>query len=97
MAIVRVVFDWDNTRGECVGCGYPAGFTAGQEIYCAVCAANVAADGERITRIPYPSHLYDADPITDAGGYLSCGCHGSQREHSCKDQSVSEFNPADEI
>lgn len=24
-----------------------------------------------------------AGPITDAGGYLECGCHGSQREHTC--------------
>ena len=24
-----------------------------------------------------------ADPITDGGGYLPCGCHGSQREHTC--------------
>ena len=23
------------------------------------------------------------DPITDVGGYLPCGCHGSQRDHTC--------------
>ena len=23
------------------------------------------------------------EPLIDAGGYLPCGCHGSQREHSC--------------
>lgn len=22
-------------------------------------------------------------PLTDVGGYLSCGCHGSQRDHTC--------------
>lgn len=22
--------------------------------------------------------------ITDSAGYLSCGCHGSQKEHTCK-------------
>lgn len=25
----------------------------------------------------------DGGPILDAGGYLACGCHGTQREHSC--------------
>ncbi len=24
-----------------------------------------------------------ADPLLDVGGYLTCGCHGSQREHTC--------------
>jgi hypothetical protein len=23
------------------------------------------------------------EPITDVAGYLSCGCHGTQREHTC--------------
>ncbi|MDM4720363.1 hypothetical protein QTQ03_12550 [Micromonospora sp. WMMA1363] len=22
-------------------------------------------------------------PLLDVGGYLVCGCHGSQREHTC--------------
>ena len=22
-------------------------------------------------------------PLLDSGGYLSCGCHGSQRDHTC--------------
>jgi hypothetical protein len=22
-------------------------------------------------------------PLLDIGGYLACGCHGSQREHTC--------------
>jgi hypothetical protein len=26
----------------------------------------------------------DDGPITDVGGYLSCGCHGSQRDHTCR-------------
>lgn len=34
-------------------------------------------------------------PITDSAGYLTCGCHGSQREHAC--EAKPEFNPADEI
>jgi hypothetical protein len=24
------------------------------------------------------------EPITDVGGYLSCGCHGTQRDHTCR-------------
>lgn len=39
----------------------------------------------------------DAEPITDSAGYLSCGCLATDREHSCKDRAVSEFNPATEI
>ncbi len=23
-------------------------------------------------------------PLLDVGGYLACGCHGSQSEHTCK-------------
>lgn len=23
-------------------------------------------------------------PLLDVGGYLACGCHGSQREHTCE-------------
>jgi hypothetical protein len=22
-------------------------------------------------------------PLTDPDGYLACGCHGSQRDHTC--------------
>ncbi|RZU49336.1 hypothetical protein EV385_1081 [Krasilnikovia cinnamomea] len=22
-------------------------------------------------------------PLLDVGGYLACGCHGSQRDHTC--------------
>ena len=25
------------------------------------------------------------EPITDTAGYLSCGCHCSQRDHTCRD------------
>ncbi|MEQ4207921.1 hypothetical protein [Actinopolymorpha sp. B9G3] len=25
----------------------------------------------------------EADPILDVGGYLPCGCHGTQRDHTC--------------
>lgn len=24
-------------------------------------------------------------PLLDVGGYLACGCHSSQREHTCND------------
>jgi hypothetical protein len=24
------------------------------------------------------------EPLTDVGGYLLCGCHGTQRDHTCK-------------
>lgn len=24
------------------------------------------------------------EPIDDAAGYLNCGCHGSQRDHTCE-------------
>lgn len=34
-----------------------------------------------------------AGPITDAGGYLACGCHGSRREHAC---GPREWTPGDE-
>ncbi|GAA2603035.1 hypothetical protein GCM10010399_37320 [Dactylosporangium fulvum] len=36
--------------------------------------------------IPAPENTDDVDttdPLTDVGGYLSCGCHGSQPEHTC--------------
>lgn len=26
----------------------------------------------------------DLDPVTDSAGYLACGCHGSDRDHSCR-------------
>jgi hypothetical protein len=32
--------------------------------------------------LPGASATFD-EPITDVGGYLSCGCHGSQRDHTC--------------
>ena len=25
-----------------------------------------------------------ADELLDIGGYLNCGCHGTQREHTCE-------------
>lgn len=32
----------------------------------------------------YTADLMHAFQITDSGGYLSCGCHGSQSEHICR-------------
>ena len=26
---------------------------------------------------------YRIEPVTDWAGYLPCGCHGSQRDHTC--------------
>ncbi len=50
---------WSTEYGECYDCGAPAAFLRGyrpstvrlEARVCAVCAANSAADGERITRI----------------------------------------------
>ncbi|MEV7231635.1 hypothetical protein AB0M79_32180 [Polymorphospora sp. NPDC051019] len=51
---------------------------------------------ENITDLPVPGQdPDDADvnghtgadlevPLLDIGGYLACGCHGSQREHTCQ-------------
>jgi hypothetical protein len=33
--------------------------------------------------LPADSDLTVDEPITDVGGYLSCGCHATQREHTC--------------
>lgn len=52
--IELVVFGWSNHNGHCVECGCPAAFRRNEltdDILCAVCAANAAADGEDITRI----------------------------------------------
>lgn len=49
-----VVFQWARSHGDCIDCGLPAAFVNNatpNRILCAVCAANDAADGERITRI----------------------------------------------
>lgn len=52
--LVRVVFHWDPRHGPCHDCDLPAAFRLGDasgEKLCAVCAANHAADGQRIIRI----------------------------------------------
>jgi hypothetical protein len=57
-----IVFQWARKHGDCDDCGLPAAFKidlsafqqdAGfpERQFCAVCAANAAADGERIERI----------------------------------------------
>lgn len=53
-----VVFQWSAKHGECLECGLPAAFRTAApdgvhspDYLCAVCAANRAADGERIERI----------------------------------------------
>lgn len=35
-----------------------------------------------------------AGPITDSAGYLNCGCHGSQPDHTCREREVPEYDPA---
>ena len=35
----------------------------------------------------YPDDDPIEDPVLDVGGYLACGCHGSQREHTCTDNT----------
>jgi len=56
-----VAFMWDNTKGHCNDCGNPAayyltgirgGFASGASLRCSVCAAEAAAGGETIARIP---------------------------------------------
>jgi len=51
-----IVFQWSYENGICYDCGLPAAFYTGESKHahakrCAVCAANLAADGERVTRI----------------------------------------------
>jgi hypothetical protein len=52
-----VIFRWSTKHGPCYDCGSPAAFKlAGEETHytnnrCAVCAANLAADGGLIERI----------------------------------------------
>lgn len=40
------------------------------------------ADDFDLTPAEPPPNANDY-PLTDFGGYLACGCHGSQREHTC--------------
>lgn len=42
-------------------------------------------------------HDWTAGPITDPAGYLPCGCHGSQRDHTCKDDYSGEVDERDQI
>lgn len=60
-AVEKVEFKWSTLHGRCYECGLPAAFylrasdTGAVEDYqklCAVCAADLAADGETIGRIP---------------------------------------------
>lgn len=62
--------------------------TADHIVRCMACPATFATVAESIGH----EHMTDTqdispddDPITDSGGYLSCGCHGSQRDHTCTD------------
>ena len=59
----RVVFHWTREWGDCYECGLPAAFflpdaygvedeaPSRHNLRCAVCAANAAAEGERVARI----------------------------------------------
>lgn len=46
---------------------------------------NAAADDYERTHTPAPvlDDEPDVDLLLDSGGYLACGCHGSQRDHTC--------------
>jgi hypothetical protein len=37
-----------------------------------------------------PAESEEDFPLVDFGGYLACGCHGSQQEHTCV---PSEWDP----
>ncbi|GGN74022.1 hypothetical protein GCM10010112_43740 [Actinoplanes lobatus] len=42
-------------------------------------------DTDAVDLTPAEPEVTDMDdfPLIDVGGYLTCGCHGSQREHAC--------------
>ena len=42
-----------------------------------------ANDYDRTHRAPQPDDTEPAELLLDTGGYLACGCHGSQRDHTC--------------
>ncbi|MFI1993214.1 hypothetical protein [Actinoplanes sp. NPDC020271] len=44
--------------------------------------ARLDPDDVDLTPAEPPADVDDY-PLTDVGGYLACGCHGSQREHTC--------------
>jgi hypothetical protein len=50
---------------------------------------DAATDWDRIHSPANPADTDDADdfdldaPLLDSGGYLKCGCHGTQRDHTC--------------
>jgi hypothetical protein len=46
------VFHWSREHGDCYDCSRPAAFLGGLRVkYCAICAANAAAEGEPISWI----------------------------------------------
>jgi hypothetical protein len=49
--LIQVTFEWSDEHGTCEDCGLPAAFRAERRPVCAVCAANAAAEGDRVTRI----------------------------------------------
>jgi hypothetical protein len=60
--LVPVLFHWSNRHGDCYQCGCPAHFytpdaygndqpITDKHKRCAICAADDAVDGERVTRI----------------------------------------------
>jgi len=58
VAVQEVKFLWSTEHGHCYDCGAPAAFkvldyelTGDENRFCAVCAANHAADGYEIRRI----------------------------------------------
>lgn len=50
MALVRVVFEWDDRHGPCYDCGLPAAYRVVDisVAVCSVCAAGRAANGDTV-------------------------------------------------
>ena len=42
-----------------------------------------ANDYDRTHRAPQPDDTEPGELLLDTGGYLACGCHGTQRDHTC--------------
>jgi hypothetical protein len=50
---------------------------------------DLALEQERLRAAPSEP---EADPILDVGGYLPCGCHGTQRDHTCGPRETYDYD-----
>jgi hypothetical protein len=48
-----------------------------------IATLRAAADDYHRTHATNLDHHIIEDPLLDSGGHLACGCHGSQRDHTC--------------